>query len=193
MGLLHRVGRAARASLLGGAAAGVVSCFVGCGGSPARQDFENTFEGDGPDLFVVDDDLVCLGDPRWDLVGRTRIWNALGQQASAVSHGRNRALGEYPIGTVLQLFPEEVSVKRGRGFSQATGDWEFLKLDVQSGETIILERGTTEIGNPGGSCITCHGGANAFDYACFTNGGCGALPPFVDLDVDPDTDDPRCR
>jgi hypothetical protein len=164
-----------------------------CGGPAERQEWENTFEGEGADLFVVDDDLVCLGDARWSVVGHSRIWNALGQQAAAVSHGQNHELGEYPIGTVLQLFPEEVSVKRGRGFSPETGDWEFLKLDVSSGETVIVERGTTDIGNAGGSCIACHAGANAFDYACFSNGGCGALPPFVNLEVNPETDDPRCR
>ena len=94
---------------------------------------------------------------------------------------------------VIQLFPGEASVKRGRGFSPATGDWEFFLLDVTSGETVITARGTTEISNIGGTCIGCHGGANAYDYACFSNDGCGALPFFISADVDPERDDARCK
>lgn len=163
-----------------------------CAAPVEPQVWENTFTGPGEDLFLVDEDFVCLGDERFDVVGHSRIWNPLGHQAEAVEHARTRALGEYPIGTVLQLFPDEVSVKRGKGFSPETGDWEFFVLDVKSGSTVIAERGTTEIGNVGGSCIGCHGGANAFDYACFSNDGCGSLPFFIDTTVEPENDDPRC-
>lgn len=170
----------------------LVVCASACGAELQQQTWENTFTGTGEDLFLVDEDFVCLGDERFDVVGHSRIWNPLGHQQEAVEHARTKALGEYPVGTLIQLFPGEASVKRGKGFSPATGDWEFFVLNVDSGETVIAERGTTEIGNVGGSCIACHGGANAYDYACFSNDGCGALPFFIDTTVEPDTDDPRC-
>ena len=172
----------------------VVSALLGCGGSPVRQAWDDTFDGDGDDLFLLDDDFVCLSDERFDDVDGTRVWNGLGRQVEAVEHARSKRLGAYPVGTVLQLFADEASVKRGRGFSPETADWEFLTLAFDDdGQTIIAARGTTEIRNVAGSCIGCHGGASAFDYACFTNGGCGSLPFFVDTTVEPDVDDPRCR
>jgi hypothetical protein len=165
----------------------------GCGGAVARQPWENTFTGSGDDAFLVDDDFVCLDDARWDVVGGTRVWNALGRQGQAVDHARQHSLGSYPVGTVIQIFADEASVKRGRGFSPETGDWEFLVLDVSSGETVITQRGTTEVKNAAGTCLSCHGAAQAFDYACFTNSSCAPLPFFIDTTVVPEDDDPRCR
>lgn len=183
-------------SLVGGllALSGVLSGALSCSGAPERQEWTNTWDGDGEDLFLVDDDFVCLGDARWQQVGHSRLWNPLGHQQAAVEHASTKSLGAYPVGTVIQLFPEEASVKRGKGFDDATADWEFFKLAADDdGNTVIVERGTADIGNPAGTCIGCHAGANAYDYACFSNAGCGALPPFVDTDLDPETEDPRCR
>ncbi|HEY1100351.1 MAG TPA: hypothetical protein VGF99_15540 [Myxococcota bacterium] len=176
-------------------AAVVGACVVaaGCGGSGARQEWTNDFVTDGEDAFLVDDDFVCLDDARFDVVGHSRIWNVLGHQQQAVDFATGGDIGTYPVGTVLQLFPGEASVKRGKGFSPATGDWEFFLLDTESGETVIRERGTTEISNVGGTCLKCHGGANAYDYACFSNDGCGDLPFFIDTNVVPAEDDARCR
>ena len=43
----------------------------------------------------------------------------------------------YPTGSVVQLVPTEVMVKRDPGFSPVTGDWEFFELEVSaSGSTI---------------------------------------------------------
>ncbi len=182
-----------RIGVVGVVVGAVVSTF-GCGGGEvARQTWTNTFDGVGDDAFLVDDDFVCLGDERFDVVGHSRIWNKNGKQDEAVAHARAKDIGEYPVGTVIQLFPSEASVKRGKGFSPETGDWEFLVLNVDSGETVITERGTTDISNVGGSCVSCHGGASAYDYACFSNEGCGPLPFFINTDVKPDVDDPRCR
>ncbi len=172
----------------------VGALLAACGAPSERQSWENSFQGEGEDAFLLDDDFVCLGDERFENVEGRRMWNALGHQLEAVEHGRLRSLGEYPVGTVIQLFPDEASVKRGRGFSPATGDWEFLALSFDDdGRSIIHNRGTTEIANAAGSCISCHARANAFDYVCFTNDGCGSFPFFVDATVDPDADDPRCR
>lgn len=164
----------------------------GCGDAPARQVWENTFAGDGEDLFLEDDDFACLSDSRWDVVDGTRIWNPLGRQTEAVARAAQKDLGEYPVGTVIQLFPDEAMVKRGRGFSTETHDWEYLVLHVASGESVITSRGTTEVKNAAGSCLSCHSASSAFDSVCFTNTSCAPLPFFIDTNVDPVTEDPRC-
>lgn len=179
-------------TLVGATVAMVSVVVAGCGDAPARQAWDNTFVGDGEDLFLADDDFPCLADRRWDVVDGTRIWNPLGRQVEAVARARQRDLGDYPVGTVVQLFPEEAMVKRGRGFSAATNDWEYLVLHVASGQTVITGRGTTEVSNPAGSCLSCHGAATAFDSICFTNTSCAPLPFFINTDVDPAAD-PRCR
>lgn len=170
-----------------------VAMAAACGGAPERQEWVNTFRTDDEDLFVVDDDLVCLTDPRWTKVENFRVWNPLHHDV-AVEHARTHALGAYPVGTVVQLFHNEASVKRGRGFSPATDDWEFLKIAVDdNGDTVITERGTTEVGNAAGSCTKCHGAAIAFDTVCGTNNSCAPLPFFIDTEPDSAQEDPRCQ
>jgi hypothetical protein len=172
----------------------LVTPGAGCGAA-GRQPWTNTFDGDGEDAFLVDDDFACLGDDRFTDVAGRRIWNVLDRQRQeqAVALARSGLPGAYPVGTVVQLFPGEAMVKRGRGFSPATNDWEYFVLDVDSGESVITARGTTDVGNAAGTCLSCHGAAQAFDTVCFTNSGCVELPFFIDTNVDPATDDPRCR
>ena len=45
--------------------------------------------------------------------------------------------GVYPPGSVIQLIPGEVMVKRDNGFNAATHDWEFFELDVSKDGTQI--------------------------------------------------------
>ncbi len=169
--------------------------LMGACGAADRQVWPDTFAGDGDDAFLVDDDFVCLGDARFVDVGGRRIWNVFGGQAQqrAEALARSAMPGSYPVGTVVQLFPGEAMVKRGRGFSPETNDWEYLVLDTGSGETVITARGTTEVGNPAGTCLSCHGAAAAFDSVCFTNSSCRPLPFFLDTRVVPERDDDRCR
>ena len=47
----------------------------------------------------------------------------------------------YPPGSVVQLVPSEVMVKREAGFSPATGDWEFFELDVSDKGASVRARG----------------------------------------------------
>ena len=44
--------------------------------------------------------------------------------------------GVYPVGTVIQLVPQEAMVKRAAGFDPATNDWEFFSLDVSGAERV---------------------------------------------------------
>lgn len=171
----------------------IAALALSCGGAPERQEWVNGFETDGEDLFLVDDDLGCLADAPWEPVDNYKVWNPLGHQLEAVAHARTRALGEYPVGTVVSLFHDELSVKRGRGFSPETGDWEFLTLSVDDDrQTVITNRGTTEIKNVAGSCISCHDGAAAYDFVCGSNHSCGDLPFFVNTQPDSASEDPRC-
>src|ERR1700688_2009780 len=67
------------------------------------------------------------------------------------------ATGNYPFGSVLQLVPTEVMVKREKGFNATTHDWEFFELDVSPGGSTIRTRGFVEVVNRfGGNCFTCH-------------------------------------
>ncbi len=58
--------------------------------------------------------------------------NLAGNLAGTV-HAAQSTTGEpYPVGSVLQLVPTEVMVKREKGFNAATHDWEFFELDVSA-------------------------------------------------------------
>ena len=53
--------------------------------------------------------------------------NLAGNLAGTV-HAAESTTGEpYPVGSVLQLVPTEVMVKREKGFNAATHDWEFFE------------------------------------------------------------------
>src|SRR5262245_1412796 len=53
----------------------------------------------------------------------------------------------YPAGSVLQLIPTEVMVKRSSGFDATTHDWEFFFLEVSKDGARINNRGTTDVVN----------------------------------------------
>jgi hypothetical protein len=173
----------------------VVVALVAACGPPAKQAWTNTYQGTGEDAFLLDDDFVCVGDPTYTAVGDTsvRIKNVLGHEDEALAVAAAKT-GSYPPGTIIQLNPAEASVKRGAGFSAATGDWEFFTLDIGSGRTVITSRGTTDVKNPLNTCVACHApAAKQFDFTCFDNDKCTPFPPFVSTKVNPDTDDPRCH
>ena len=56
--------------------------------------------------------------------------NRLGHLDEAVAIAEANEGGTYPVGTILQLVPQEAMVKRRRASSPATNDWEFFSLDV---------------------------------------------------------------
>ena len=96
------------------------------------------------------------------------------------------ATGDYPVGSVLQLVPTEVMVKRDKGFNAATRNWEFFDLNVSPTSSTIRVRGVQDVNNRfGGNCFTCHVKARPeFDLVCDNNHGCdGALQRT----------DPRCK
>jgi hypothetical protein len=111
-------------------------------------------------------------------VGDHFIGNVRGELPQALAVARSAKGGTYPVGTVIQLIPTEAMVKRSKGFSPSTTDWEFFSLDVSASGTRILSRGGAKVVNLfGGSCASCHSAAEPqFDFVCGTTHGCAPLP-----------------
>jgi len=102
--------------------------------------------------------------------------------------------GTYPPGSVVQLVPTEVMVKREPGFNPATKDWEFIELDVSAEGTAIRARGFAEVVNRfGGNCFACHVKARPeFDMICEQNHGCDPIPLTTVMVTAIQKTDPRC-
>ena len=101
----------------------------------------------------------------------------------------------YPPGSVLQLIPTEVMVKRNSGFDATTHDWEFFFLDVSKDGTRINKRGTTDVVNQlGGNCFECHRtAAPQWDLVCETDHGCAPLSVTPAMIRALQRTDPRCN
>lgn len=100
----------------------------------------------------------------------------------------------YPPGSVVQLVPSEVMVKREAGFSPATGDWEFFELDVSEQGSTVRARGFAEVNNRfGGNCFACHAPARQpWDFVCETGHGCESIPVIRKMIGALQRSDPRC-
>jgi hypothetical protein len=103
--------------------------------------------------------------------------------------------GEYPVGSVLQLVPNEIMVKREKGFNAATRDWEFIDLNIAPTSSTIRARGVEEVYNRfGGNCYSCHAKAHAeFDLVCDNNHGCDPIPITRAMSGALQRTDPRCK
>jgi hypothetical protein len=119
--------------------------------------------------------------------------NRLGHLKAALRVARSGKGGVYPVGTILQLVPQEAMVKRRKGFNPATRDWEFFFLQTTPQGTTIVTRGTTTVVNRfGGNCASCHLAAQAkFDMVCEHNHGCAPLPVGDDVIAAIQRADPR--
>lgn len=100
----------------------------------------------------------------------------------------------YPPGSVVQLVPSEVMVKREAGFSPATGDWEFFELDVSDKGASVRARGFAEVNNRfGGNCFACHAPARQpWDFVCEEGHGCEPIPVTRKMIGALQRSDPRC-
>ena len=103
--------------------------------------------------------------------------------------------GVYPPGSVVQLVPTEVMVKREPGFDAATKDWEFFELDVSGEGSSIRARGTTDVVNRfGGNCLDCHAKARPeWDLICEQTHGCDPIPLTPVMVRAIQKTDPRCE
>jgi hypothetical protein len=119
--------------------------------------------------------------------------NRLGHLDEALAVANAPDGGKYPVGTIIQLVPQEAMVKRHKGFNPSTRDWEFFFLSVSASGTAIERRGTTDVVNRfGGNCASCHQGAAArFDGVCEQDHGCAPLPIGADVFRAIQESDPR--
>ena len=101
----------------------------------------------------------------------------------------------YPVGSVLQLVPTEVMVKREKGFNATTKDWEFFELEVTKTGSTIRTRGFTEVNNRfGGNCFNCHVKARPeWDLVCDVTHGCDPIPITRAMSGALQRTDPRCE
>jgi hypothetical protein len=104
------------------------------------------------------------------------------------------ATGDYPVGSVLQLVPTEVMVKREKGFNAGTRDWEFFELNVSPDGSTIRTRGIQDVNNRfGGNCFNCHVKAHPeYDLVCDNNHGCDPIPITRAMSAALQHTDPRC-
>lgn len=122
------------------------------------------------------EDFECL--LKWKKVGHYRITNKLGFLDQALKVARSKTGGVFPVGTIIQLIPQEAMVKRKKGWNPATKDWEFFFLNIDKNKTEIVSRGKQEVKNQfGGNCFSCHNkAAPQWDLICGEDHGCDPLP-----------------
>jgi mono/diheme cytochrome c family protein len=161
----------------------------GSSSSAKSTSSSSTSNSEDADLTAADFPNINAMTP----VGGHFVTNVRGHldEALAVAHSPNG--GRYPVGTIIQLVPQEAMVKLHAGFSPATDDWEFFSLDVSASGTKILTRGGAEVLNRfGGSCSDCHGAAQPqFDFVCGQDHGCAPLPIGPDIITALQKADPR--
>ena len=160
--------------------------FVACGGGSSPPSTAGPSASlsppTSPTTRVVEDAKLVASDFRnvntMTRVGDHFVTNVRGHRAEALAVARSATGGRYPVGTIIQLVPQEAMVKRAPGYSPSTNDWEFFSLDVSANRTTILSRGGAKVLNRfGGSCASCHRAAESqFDFVCGTTHGCAPLP-----------------
>jgi hypothetical protein len=144
------------------------------------------------DFVAQASDFECLQN--WPRVRNIRLTNRLGHTDEAVAQAEAQQAGkQYPVGTIIQLFPGEAMVKRGPDYDPQNHDWEYFELSVSSQGTEIRKRGRDEIINMfGGQCFGCHEAARDFDFICEEDHGCVKLPVSGEQIALLQNSDPRC-
>jgi hypothetical protein len=180
-----RLLRAAAALLL----AGLVT--QGCSAEPEAANEETATLL--PTQNITAASFGCISD--LTAVDRFYVGNLNGDLEATVAVASAEEGGIYPAGSVVQLVPTEVMVKREAGFNNVTKDWEYFDLDVSAAGTKILTRGAEEVVNRfGNSCQDCHvKAAPQFDLICKTDHGCDPIPINDVMIRALQKTDPRCE
>jgi hypothetical protein len=149
--------------------------------------------GEGHSLSISEKSFRCMTEMTH--IGHFYVDNLLGNVEGTVRVAESTTGGVYPVGSVLQLVPTEVMVKREKGFNAATHDWEFFELDVSPSGSTIRTRGFVEVVNRfGGNCFTCHIRARPqWDLVCDTTHGCDPIPITIAMTSALQRTDPRCK
>lgn len=152
-----------------------------------------TANADTPAMVKIDDSsFQCIR--KMLPVRHFFVDNLLGNKAGTLAAANAPQGAKYPPGSVVQLVPTEVMVKRETGFNSATGDWEFFELDVNDKGSKIGKRGFAEVNNRfGKNCFTCHVPAREpWDFVCETGHNCEAIPIDHKMTGALQRSDPRC-
>lgn len=171
---------------------GLVAC--GGGGGGATPDAGSPDAGvAGEDLDMQADDFGCIRDG--EHVRMFYVRNLLGHLDEALAVANSPTGGTYPVGTVIQLVPQEAMVKRGEGWNPTTNDWEFFFLSVSGDTTTIEARGVEDVENAfGGNCFACHSQAEPqWDLVCEDTHGCEPLQISDSIITNLQDNDARCQ
>jgi hypothetical protein len=173
---LRRVARRRRAACC----LAIGSALLGVAGAVDRQ------------IAIDDSSFKCISDMK--AVRHFYVDNMLGDVNATVAVAQ-KGSGDYPVGSVLQLVPNEVMIKQPKGFNAATRDWEFFFVDVSEQGSKIYKRGFAEVNNRfGGNCFTCHVKAKPeFDFVCEKDHGCDPVPFTREMFGALQRTDPRCK
>ncbi|MGO9872314.1 MAG: hypothetical protein ACLPVY_00825 [Acidimicrobiia bacterium] len=156
--------------------------FVACAGGSGRAASAPATTDTAPTTTTLADVAPTAADfvniNTMTRVGDHFVGSLNGHLAAALAVAHSTAGGVYPVGTVIQLVPTEAMVKRHKGYSAATHDWEMFSLKVSAHGTRILAEGTTNVVNAfDENCAACHGLAKPqFDFVCGKTHGCAPLP-----------------
>jgi hypothetical protein len=146
-----------------------------------------------PALSISEKSFHCMTEMTH--IGHFYVDNLVGNLKGTVQVAESTNGGVYPVGSVLQLVPTEVMVKREKGFNAATRDWEFFELDVSPNGSTIRTRGfVSAVNRFGGNCFTCHLKARPeWDLVCDTTHGCDPVPVTIAMSGALQRTDPRCK
>ncbi len=177
----------------------VIAVAVGCSSGDDDGDAASGTTGT-TDTTAVEDVVVGAADFK-PLAEMTRVRgffvdNVAGELDGTLAVANDPEGGTYPVGTVIQLIPQEAMVKRAPGFDPDSNDWEFFTLDVTATGTTVVSRGGSEVVNRfnGTSCAGCHSAAEPqFDFVCEHDHGCAPLPVGDDVITAIQNADPRPR
>ena len=144
------------------------------------------------EIMIDDNSFTCMAE--MTKVRHFYVSNLLGNLDETLAVANSKKGGTYPSGSVVQLVPTEVMVKREEGWSPATKDWEFFELDVSANGTVIKVRGTDKAVNKfGGNCLECHERARPkWDMICERGHGCLPIPVTRKQIAALQASDPRC-
>jgi hypothetical protein len=181
-----------RGTILGGFVAAVL--LVACAGAGSTGSGTAT-SSRAP---VEDVDMEATDFPNINTMTKVDTYfvtNLLGHEEEALAVARSPKGGKFPVGTLLQLVPQEAMVKRRPGWNRATHDWEFFFLETTPAGTKILTRGADKVVNRfGGNCASCHLAAEPqWDLVCSDDHGCEPLPIGRDVITAIQAADPRPR
>ena len=123
-----------------------VLIFAACGGGGGGDDGSATrataAPGTSTTVSTEDIDMTAADFPNINTLTKVHnhfVGNLLGHLDAALAVANSPTGGIYPVGTLIQLVPQEAMVKRRAGWNAGSHDWEFFSLDVSPTGTKILD------------------------------------------------------